>query len=268
MFDADDSISPNGSELLNDPWVEIIKIEVNGTSLDLDSLQKDGLGYVISGLKAEDTVTLYSDSGYNRVEVQNYDEGSGDKDGFSIHKFSYGVLGSGDSIDMTFDVTLQDGDGDSSTGQIDLSVSPEGLILNGTAINESLIGGSGDDVFHGNGGDDIMTGGTGSDSFLYDSTDLDHGYDQILDFEHGSGGDTLDFIDIFGDSGKSSTQLVSEQYLNFTTDNVANTVSLEIDDNGATAGGNQVTIEMHVSDFDNGNDVINSMLDNNIKVIG
>jgi len=198
------------------------------------------------------------------------------------------------TTNLMFDVLVTDGDLDTTSGfihittdgsfaVIDGSINNDAIagnhlantlnglggddILYGGAGNDVLNGGNGNDVLHGGAGNDVMTGGAGSDSFLYDSTDLDQGHDQILDFQYGSGGDKLDLGNLFG--GSSPDQLVTDGHLSISTTGNPSILSVVIDQDGISGGTDNVTIELHLSggalDPAPDNNVIDTILNNNIK---
>jgi len=122
----------------------ISEVRVNGVTLDLGGTP-DGDGHfisfvsgelVVNGLVLGDTVQVFSTDGYNRIEIENLDDNSGgnNQDGFAIRNFGLDVVSEGSEIDMVFDVAIQDGDGDTADGQIDLTIYPEGgtLPMDGT----------------------------------------------------------------------------------------------------------------------------------------
>ena len=94
-----------------------------------------------------------------------------------------------DDVDLQFDVTGTDGDGDQASGTLDITVAGgnggDGNLV-GDAGDEVLQGGTGDDMINGKGGDDIMSGDGGADTFVFDGdavgTMPDPFDDLILDF--------------------------------------------------------------------------------------
>ena len=135
------------------------------------------------------TYTLYVDHQFNDVQV-NYLNSVGGNATFTVNSISYDEVTTVPSTDLLFNVTAVDGDGDTSTSslQVDLqggSNVQAGVTLNGTAIDDVLVGGGGNDTLTGGGGADSLTGGGGSDVFKYtaitDSTWASH--DVIKDFD-------------------------------------------------------------------------------------
>jgi Ca2+-binding RTX toxin-like protein len=88
---------------------------------------------------------------------------------------------------------VTDEDGDMSTGQIDVTVTPDGGSIEGTAAGEALIGGSGNDVLIGGAGIDVLTGGLGDDIFVL--TDLTTA-DVLVDYEAGEIIDLTALLDV------------------------------------------------------------------------
>jgi Ca2+-binding RTX toxin-like protein len=68
--------------------------------------------------------------------------------------------------------------------EVDMNWPPFGLVLNGNAQKNALVGGTGQDVLTGGGGSDTLTGGGGPDRFVYTAASDSTGknYDTITDF--------------------------------------------------------------------------------------
>ena len=109
---------------------------------------------------------------------------------------------------MSFDLTVTDGDGDTSTGTIDVLVSPE---LVGTAGNDTLIGDDDAEFLFGDGGSDTLTGNGGSDIFVY---------------AEGDGGDPVGFADVITDflDGTDLIGLIGLTFGELDIDNTADVV--------------------------------------------
>lgn len=130
------------------------------------------------------------------------------------------------TLDLAFDIDMTDGDGDSATGTIGITVDGSTDVLDGTAGNDSIAGNdeaqtlnglAGDDTLFGDGGNDLLiggagadtlTGGAGADTFAFaagdgGSTVLEA--DQILDFADGT--DVIGLLDglAFGTNAGEAT---------------------------------------------------------------
>jgi Ca2+-binding RTX toxin-like protein len=119
--------------------------------------------------------------------------------------------------------------------------------------NDTLSGGTGNDIIYGQGGndiliggegDDILYGGTGADTFVWKSGDL--GKDTIKDFNIGEG-DRIDLSDLLPDAAANDIG----KYLQLITDNGTSTLLVSstgqftaTDTGAATAGKADVTIEL------------------------
>jgi CSLREA domain-containing protein len=104
-------------------------------------------------------------------------------------------------------------------------------ILTGSAGNDSLIGGDGDDILIGGDGDDILigsgnintlTGGSGHDQFVCQGLNRD----TISDFNPSE--DKLILTDLFKSRGYSSSNPISDNYLQFVQSGVSTEVQLAI----------------------------------------
>ncbi|TFH89301.1 type I secretion C-terminal target domain-containing protein, partial [Vibrio ouci] len=120
-------------------------------------------------------------------------------------------------VSLQFDVTVNDSDGDSTSGNftIDLNA-PSEMTLTGTDNDGRLIGSEGDDTFIGNGGADLFTV---LDGYLDGSTDV------IKDFDLAEG-DKVDISDLFDN--------LTEQDVTDIMADIAATVADKLDESGAT----------------------------------
>lgn len=83
---------------------------------------------------------------------------------------------------LSFNVTAKDGDGDTTSGVIPISIDG-GTTLQGTASNDVLVGGSNDETLIGGAGNDTLTGNGGADTFVFDGhSQAANGIDTITDF--------------------------------------------------------------------------------------
>ena len=225
----------------------ITSIQVNGVAVDLAALQALGAayydgngGYYIDGLGIDDVITVSSADGYNRIEIEN-PAGSGLT--YDIGAFTYVNISSGSSIDFSFDTTLADGDGDTATGTVDLTVDPqaEANVLTGSEFSDTLLGGSNADTISGGAGNDILTGGTGDDIFLFTAADQgsvgDVDVDQITDFNDNGEADVLDLSDLL--VGEEGTDLTA--FLAVSED--AGAVVIDVNPDGLSGNTEQIRLE-------------------------
>jgi len=200
---------------LNNTAVAIIvsSILINGVAasgLAGITVSVDGDSIVIEGLATGDEVFFSASDTFESIEIS---DANGDLDGqtptstyaghdFSVGGFSISSAVDGDQIDMSFQMLATDSDGDTSSGTIDVTISPEGHVATGTGLDEVLIGdsgvdilvgGGGDDILIGNNGDDTLTGGTGADIFIWTADQA--GYDNVIDFNLAEG-DVLNIADL------------------------------------------------------------------------
>ena len=181
-------------------------------------------------------------------------------------------LSLGDTGEDTFTYTLTDADGD--TAQATLTVNTYGMgavdsLEVGTPSDESLSGGSGNDVIVGGPGSDTMSGGGGSDIFAYSPADLDGSTDVISDFELGQDGDILDLSAIFAETGIEDVQdLIDQDYL--TIQEAGNQLSVKVDADGDESTiSDIVNVDITVSGTpDPGDTALQTMLDNDQIKIG
>ncbi|MDH3980777.1 MAG: type I secretion C-terminal target domain-containing protein, partial [Gammaproteobacteria bacterium] len=212
---------------LNNTAIAIIaaSLTVNGiaaTSLSGITVTVDGDSIVVEGLSQGDNVFFEASSEFESVELSNANgdiipDGQGSTysgDSFAVGAFGYDAPVEGDQIDLAFDMLATDADGDTSSGTLDVTISPEGHVAVGTDLDEVLIGdsgvdflvgGGGDDILIGNNGNDTMTGGTGADTFIW--TEGQSGFDDITDFNI-SEGDVLNIADLLvGENDPTAAEL-------------------------------------------------------------
>ncbi|SNV49160.1 structural toxin protein RtxA [Legionella lansingensis] len=180
-YDANDddpsgtSTSVHNAQLADDPQTTISTIKVNGVSLDLDDLQSDGSGgYLIRGLSLNDIITVGTDEGYNRIEIENARSGAHgindstlNGEAFDIGLFSYETIVTNvPNVNMNFEVALQDADGDTSLANLTVNLA-EPVFKVGTNTSDSTSSpatyevGSGTGTITGNGGNDVLVGDVG-----------------------------------------------------------------------------------------------------------
>ncbi len=127
---------------------------------------------IVGGLLAGDIIKLHDSSGFDRVEI----DGLGNQ--FALTGSQVLQTVAGIDLDMKFQTTLKDGDGDTSTGQyIGINLQTD----DGTA--HTFNGGPGNDTIKGGSGSDLIFGDAGNDTLLYDSQDTfkgGDGFDRVL----------------------------------------------------------------------------------------
>ncbi len=154
-------------------------------------------------------VAVYDGDFSDYTVTQNVDEAG----------HTYYTVGKGAEIDTVYDVeSLQFNDRTLSPVEASIHDVPEGLIINGSSIDDSLNGKEGNDdisgkggqdELHGHGGDDILHGGNGDD-YLYGGSGKDSLYgDQGQDHLYGDdGNDTLKGVQgddhLYGGSGEDT----------------------------------------------------------------
>ena len=106
-------------------------------------------------------------------------------------------------------------------------VATTGLVRNGTAGRDTIVGTNGDDTITGGSLADILTGGAGADMFIYTST-RDAG-DTITDFTPYA--DTIKLNALLSSVGYSGNQAVAAGYVRFV--DVSGGVSVQFDADGA-----------------------------------
>ena len=213
--DADDSIvaidhlsvqvfDENGDELVVTYRLEGDAAPISGITVELDS---DGETINVYNMDNDWTVSnITTAGGFNRLEVTNIDTTGNN---FRVTELGFTTSNEGEAINMSFELEASDADGDTSSGQLDVTVQPDGLELVGTADGEALIGGTGDDILTGGDGDDLLTGGSGDDIFRY--VDDGPGDDIIADF---MSGDVIDLDGLFqalGNLTPDSTDLTVDK---------------------------------------------------------
>src|SRR6185369_5709317 len=107
---------------------------------------------------------------------------------FSLSHLKVETVQTGQPLDMKFDLTLTDADGDTSSAALNVTLEPVALTgvdtltgdanantlfggasgdsLSGLAGADTLDGGSGNDTLNGGAGNDILIGGLGNDSLI------------------------------------------------------------------------------------------------------
>jgi len=131
-----------------------------------------------------------------------------------------------------------------------------GATINGTALNETLVGSNYGDVLNGGAGNDRLTGGGGADRFVFDHDALTDAQaaqpklDQILDYSNAQG-DTIDISQLlataFGQGEQASDRVQVKE------DASGAFATLQVDPDGAANGAHFTTIAQlngaHVGDI-------------------
>ncbi|EKF20423.1 VWA domain-containing protein, partial [Nitratireductor pacificus] len=143
-------------------------VEVGGRSFTVsfvDNPSEAGIQYeaVIGGVVSGTNVAVYTNSGYNSLEVLHE---SGQP--FKLGEFGTSVV-STDPVDLSLPIVITDGDGDTAEGAIDITLSAPPVFIVGS--NEDDTGGSTDNHAVPNPAGDIegaITGGGGDDTIFGD----------------------------------------------------------------------------------------------------
>ena len=208
----------------------IVNIIVGGRTF---TVTEDGNNVLVSNVQGDSgngpafstTIAAFTETGYTTLEFSHADGNTFKLGGFGASTFEPGA-----AVDLSFDLVLRDGDGDSVAvpAGIRVQLSPDDHILQtgtdggdilqvavgtsgtlvGLAGNDTLLGGDGDDILIGGVGDDILTGGGGADVFRWLVNDT--GHDVVTDFSIAEG-DVLDLSDLLVAEENGSL----DQYLSF-----------------------------------------------------
>ena len=177
---------------------QIDSITINGEPVVASSLTPDGFGgYIISGVATGDVITVSVSGGFNRLEIENSTSPEGDT--YDVGNFGYTEVAEGDSINVDFGLTLTDGDGDTSTGSIDLTIEPalQASILEGGDFDDTL---AYDPL-------DTIDGGAGIDTLLVADA-------SVLDFSHVT---NIEKIEMADDGMSQTISLTAEQVLDMSS---------------------------------------------------
>jgi VCBS repeat-containing protein len=210
---------------------EITLFDAQGNELsDADKLNhvaldpSDSNGLILFNMGDGWTFQINNAEAFNAIEIEAIESTNGtvNADGtvtsFKLGEFSFGESTDINPVSFELPVIGTDGDGDSVTSSIDVTVYPDTKSIVGTSSGETLTGDGGEnylfglagnDTLVGNGGDDILLGGLGSDSlnggagsdvFVWQAGEGVGGgvTDTVLNFAKGfnSGGDQLDLSDL------------------------------------------------------------------------
>jgi T1SS-143 domain-containing protein len=134
--------------------------------------QGDGT-VIIHGLEEGDVIQVHDADGFDRLSIDSV----GDKQ-FSIGDSKVLDTVGGCDLDMKFETTLTDNDGDTSSGQyIGINLQTD------DGESHTFKDGPGDDMINGGKGSDLIFGDAGNDTLLYDSRDTftgGDGFDRVL----------------------------------------------------------------------------------------
>jgi large repetitive protein len=179
-----------------------------------------------------------TDSSYRLVSAQSVEETSG----YDIDTTFTAVAtdADGDTIDDTFDVTIDSGKDLVGTDGVDILVgNGPAQTIQGMGGDDTLLADIGNDILDGGTGADELHGGTGADTFRWSEADLgsvaddtvDH-VDTIKDFS-ASEGDTLDVSTLLTDMG--ATDITVTSFFQAVDDGAGN-VNLQVDPTGTGSG--------------------------------
>jgi hypothetical protein len=224
---------------------------VGGILLDYD-INPDGT-VSITGLQDGWTFVIETTNSFSALQIDSQDTTGN----YKLGSFSYGESSAGDPVDLSYNITGVDGDGDTVTGTIEATLYPasatqSGLndgtpddTLTGTDGIDYLLGNLGDDILSGLGGDDVLvggvgtdtlTGGLGADRFVLTNGD---GPDIITDFTVAQG-DILDISDVLAGAEITAAEFFASpgSFLSFVQSGTDTNVVLDLD--GAVGGTTQV----------------------------
>jgi hypothetical protein len=244
----------NGGEAIIDVAATPTTITVGGHSF---TVTDSGNNVLVAGVQGDGgatpalftTLGVFTSTGFTTVE---YHWSSGDT--FKLGGFGASTFNPGSAVELKFDLTVTDGDGDSvlipdgmrvhlspddhivqpgTTGADTLSVaaSTSGTLV-GFAGNDTLTGNAGEDILIGGQGDDSLTGGAGKDTLTWllndQGTTATPAVDTVVGFGTAAGTDILDLTDLL--IGETSGTL--DAYLDFSTALGTTTVSIRTSGSG------------------------------------
>ena len=184
-----------------------------------------GNSVTLNGLHDGWTFQVTTDAG-NQFSAIQIDAAAG-TDAFKLGFFTYGEASFGDPVDLSYQITGTDGDGDTITTSLNATFTPDGATisgngtLTGTSGDDFILGGSGTDTLNGGDGNDLLVGGAGTDTL-----NGGNGNDILVG---GQGNDIMD-----GGTGSDTFVFGGLDNLGTTTGDIINNFST-----GATGPGNQ-----------------------------
>ncbi len=164
-------------------------------------------------------------------------------DGDTYHKYQWGI----------FDILID----------VNIALNPDSVVdaltrtgddITGTAFDDWLVTGDGDDVLTGLGGVDTLTGGAGADRFDWNAGDLDGSVDTITDF-NAAQGDVIDFVDIL--TGYDPLNDLIADFVQITDDGTDTTIAIDQDGTGSTNSFEDVLVVENTTGLD-----LNDMITN------
>ncbi|HAU0782136.1 TPA: type I secretion C-terminal target domain-containing protein, partial [Legionella pneumophila] len=218
--------------LRDDPQVALTQILVNGVPVTPTVSNPSAGGYLISGLNLNDTITIRSANGYDRVEIENPRSGahgvsnsSLNNETFDIGLFSYDTIKATPSeININMGLSLTDSDGDKINSSIDVNLAPSVF-----KVGENVADTSSSDVPHTVGEDTgIIDGSSGADVLVGDIGGIDvsqTNYNLILILD--TSGSMAEQIP-FGDDGSIQRIQALKNSVNELIDNLAESNALNI----------------------------------------
>jgi len=130
---------------------------------------------VLSGRRADYTVTKNLDGSFTFLDNRANGDGRDTVSGVEAFQFSDGIVLSS-SLNPSIDPSVDNPSVDGGTGT-------NGLILIGTKKADKLVGGAGNDMIYGKLGKDVLSGGSGQDIFIFDTKpNAKTNVDKITDF--------------------------------------------------------------------------------------
>ncbi|WP_332113095.1 type I secretion C-terminal target domain-containing protein, partial [Legionella pneumophila] len=218
--------------LRDDPQVALTQILVNGVPVTPTVSNPSAGGYLISGLNLNDTITIRSANGYDRVEIENPRSGahgvsnsSLNNETFDIGLFSYDTIKATPSeININMGLSLTDSDGDKINSSIEINLAPSIF-----KVGENVADTSNSDVPHTVGEDTgIIDGSSGADVLVGDIGGIDvsqTNYNLILILD--TSGSMEEQIP-FGDDGSIQRIQALKNSVNELIDNLAESNALNI----------------------------------------
>jgi hypothetical protein len=157
--------------------------DVTGTlTIDYTDGGKNDGGVIIHGLAEGDVIQVHDADGFDRLNIDS----TGDKQ-FSIGESKVLDTTGGTDLDMKFETTLTDKDGDTSSGQFNINLQTD------DGQNHVFTCGPGDDNIQGGKGSDLIFGNEGNDTMLYDAKDTFDGGDGFDLVKVSGGGHAINF---------------------------------------------------------------------------
>ncbi|QDB99292.1 tandem-95 repeat protein [Mesorhizobium sp. 8] len=163
VYQADDNSPNTYASLVNDSASKeaITQIYKNGVLVDLnDNSQVTVInGAYVVHATGGDTLSVFTDDGYNRIEV-----GYAGQNKFSVGNVGFVQSEAGHNLDLSFNVTATDADGDTAAGSIAVTTVPFNSVIDGTTADDLLVAGIAGQTLHGKDGNDTLIGGIGADT--------------------------------------------------------------------------------------------------------